>query len=291
MTDYGTTVGLEGCFILTQRTNRHTLIIPFHILRRCERKQQMDRNNRGRGWRSPVSAFTPLPLLSTSHAQTDRYVNAHIWTHASAHTDTRDTHWIETSDPFDCRHWVLSYKRKTAREIRFFGGDGGGGGGAYERLSEADWMAGGRWRRRNRKCKSVKRKPCLHFSMCKRQQEKKPCFRFNLGLDANNTQSPASTGCCVHRECVCVFVFVHAGVGAAEGLVAREILTYRAPLPAALSLASTSRRKRSAAARLIYNLSLLFFPTCLSLFLLPLSSFVCIKVIWFSAKNAYWSLY
>lgn len=164
-------------------------------------------------------------------------------------------------------------------------------GGAYERLSEADWMAGGRWRRRNRKCKSVKRKPCLHFSMCKRQQEKKPCFRFNLGLDANNTQSPASTGCCVHRECVCVFVFVHAGVGAAEGLVAREILTYRAPLPAALSLASTSRRKRSAAARLIYNLSLLFFPTCLSLFLLPLSSFVCIKVIWFSAKNAYWSLY
>lgn len=92
-------------------------------------------------------------------------------------------------------------------------------------------------------------------------------------------------------ESVCVFVFVHAGVGAAEGLVAREILTYRAPLPAALSLASTSRRKRSAAARLIYNLSLLFFPTCLSLFLLPLSSFVCIKVIWFSAKNAYWSLY
>lgn len=211
MTDYGTTVGLEGYFILTQRTNRHTLIIPFHILRRCERKQQMDRNNRGRGWRSPVSAFTPLPLLSTSHAQTDRYVNAHIWTHASAHTDTRDTHWIETSDPFDCRHWVLSYKRKTAREIRFFGGDGGRG--AYERLSEADWMAGGRWRRRNRKCKSVKRKPCLHFSMCKRQREKKPCFRFNLGLDANNTQSPASTGCCVHRVCMCVCVCACRGGG------------------------------------------------------------------------------
>lgn len=47
--------------------------------------------------------------------------------------------------------------------------------------------------------------------------------------------------------CVCVW--------AAEGLVAREILTYRAPLPAALSLASTSQRKRSAAARLICNLS------------------------------------
>lgn len=43
----------------------------------------------------------------------------------------------------------------------------------------------------------------------------------------------------------------------AEGLVAREILTYRAPLPAALSLASTSQRKCSAEARLIYNLSLL----------------------------------
>lgn len=144
MTDYGTTVGLEGCFILTQRTNWHTLIIPFHILRRCERKQQMDRNNRGRGWRSPVSAFTLLPLLSTSHAQTDRYVNAHIWTHASAHTDTRDTHWIETSDPFDCRHWVLSYKRKTAREIRFFGGDGGGGGGRMKGWArQTEWQEGG----------------------------------------------------------------------------------------------------------------------------------------------------
>lgn len=52
----------------------------------------------------------------------------------------------------------------------------------------------------------------------------------------------------VEYVCVCV--------GAAEGLVAREILTYRSPLPAALSLASTSQRKRSAAARLIYHLSL-----------------------------------
>lgn len=50
----------------------------------------------------------------------------------------------------------------------------------------------------------------------------------------------------------------NACVWAAEGLVAREILTYRAPLPAALSLASTSQRKRSAAAQLIYNLSLSF---------------------------------
>lgn len=56
--------------------------------------------------------------------------------------------------------------------------------------------------------------------------------------------------------CVCVW--------AAEGLVAREILTYRAPLPAALSLASTSQRKRFAAAGLIYNLSLLFPPASVS---------------------------
>lgn len=57
-------------------------------------------------------------------------------------------------------------------------------------------------------------------------------------------------------------------VWAAEGLVAREILTYRAPLPAALSLASTSQRKCSAAARLIYNLS----PSLSYSLLLPLSS-------------------
>ena len=62
--------------------------------------------------------------------------------------------------------------------------------------------------------------------------------------------------------CATVYVCVSVCmcVWAAEGLVATEILTYRAPLPAALSLASTSQRKRSAAAWLIYNLCLSFPP-------------------------------
>lgn len=79
-------------------------------------------------------------------------------------------------------------------------------------------------------------------------------FRCNLGLDAKHT-TQLSTRCCMWSVCV------RAYVGEAEGLVAREILTYRAPLPAALSLASTSQRK-SARHGLIYNLlscSLLLF--------------------------------
>ncbi len=53
----------------------------------------------------------------------------------------------------------------------------------------------------------------------------------------------------------------------AEGLVAREILTHRTPLPAALSLALTRQRKCLEAGRLIYHPSLPFFSV--SLFLPP----------------------
>lgn len=68
-------------------------------------------------------------------------------------------------------------------------------------------------------------------------------------------------------ECVCVWE-------GSEGLVAREILTYRAPLLAALSLASTSQRKR-------FTARLILVPSRLRLFLLSLPRFVRVTVVEF----------
>ena len=83
MTVYGTTVGLEGCFTLTQRTNRHTFIISFPILQQREKKQQMDRNNRGRGRRSLASVFTPQtahPTLKHTNTLMHTFVNMQVCT-------------------------------------------------------------------------------------------------------------------------------------------------------------------------------------------------------------------
>lgn len=67
-------------------------------------------------------------------------------------------------------------------------------------------------------------------------------LRSNLAQDANNERDK------VLHASMCVSVCAGGDV---EGLVATEILTFRAPFPAALSLASTRQRKRSEAGRLI----------------------------------------
>lgn len=108
------------------------------------------------------------------------------------------------------------------------------------------------------------------------------CLIFNLGRDA--THRPGLNRV-LHVESVCVRVW------AAEGLVAREILTYRAPLPAALSLASTSQRKCSAVAPAnLQSLPLVPSRLCCSLFLLSLSFCLCINVVGFTICNFYFSL-
>lgn len=71
------------------------------------------------------------------------------------------------------------------------------------------------------------------------------CLRFNLSSDANNTV-------------LCVFVCVC--VWAAEGLVAREILTYWAPTPCCPQF-SPDKSQKMFSSRLIYNLSLYFIHT------------------------------
>ena len=205
---------------------------------------QMEGNNRGRGRRVPLWVLLP--------PQTAQHTSARI------HTDRHSTQALIGNKWFFWLHARVSReKKKLEREQH--------DGNIWKAETERHERDRG-WKREKRKkndSRSVKESQ-NGFSTCEKKKEGH-CYKFPrpaldliwAGMQTTHRSSlnrVLRVECECMRACVCACVCVC--VWAAEGLVAREILTYRAPLPAALSLASTSQRKRFAAARLIYNLAL-----------------------------------